>query len=103
MLNIRHRRPTISDEPRPSPEGEEVPCPVQHYDEAVSESDEEENVNEQPREPRDEAAAGAQAKAFADGVPTARVVRLPHAKHDVYASNEADVLREMNSFLANLP
>ena len=54
-------------------------------------------------ESRDEAAAGAQAKAFADGVPTARVVHLPHANHAVYASNEVDVLREMNSFLANLP
>jgi pimeloyl-ACP methyl ester carboxylesterase len=54
-------------------------------------------------EAHDEATTGAQAKAFEDGVPTARVVRLPHANHNVYTSNEADVLREMNSFLARLP
>jgi hypothetical protein len=35
-----------------------------------------------------------QAKAFEDGVPMARVVRLPHADHYVFRSNEADVLRE---------
>src|SRR6516164_11809923 len=51
MLNIRHRRPAISDEPRPSPEGEEVPRPVQHYDEAVSESDEKIDVCEAPQQP----------------------------------------------------
>jgi len=54
-------------------------------------------------EARDEATVGAQAKAFEEGVPTARVIRLPHAKHAVYVSNETDVLREMNSFLARLP
>jgi hypothetical protein len=42
-----------------------------------------------------------QAKAFENGVPSARVVRLP-AHHYVYLSNEADVLREMHSFLAGL-
>ena len=47
--------------------------------------------------------AGAQAKAFETGVPTARVVRLPHADHHVFRSNEADVLREMNAFLKSLP
>ena len=46
--------------------------------------------------------AGAQAKAFEEGVPTARVIRLRHANHAVYVSNEADVLREINSFLASL-
>src|SRR5215467_6629981 len=51
MLNIRHRRPTISDEPRPAPEGEEVPRPVQHYDEAVSEADEKIDVCEAPQQP----------------------------------------------------
>ena len=40
-----------------------------------------------------------QAKAFENGVPGARVVRLP-AHHYVYLSNQADVLREMHSFLA---
>jgi len=43
-----------------------------------------------------------QAKAFEDGVPTAHVVRLPGADHFVYLSNEADVLREMKSFLSTL-
>lgn len=51
---------------------------------------------------RDEAWAGAQAKAFESGVPSARVVRLPHANHYVFRSNEADVLREMNAFLRTL-
>ena len=50
----------------------------------------------------DEAATGAQAKAFESGVPSARVVRLPHANHFVFMSNEADVLREMSAFLGSL-
>jgi non-heme chloroperoxidase len=44
----------------------------------------------------------AQAKAFETGVPSARVVRLPHANHMVFLSNEADVLREIRAFLASL-
>jgi non-heme chloroperoxidase len=44
-----------------------------------------------------------QARAFQDGVPTARVVRLAHADHYVYRSNETDVLREMNAFIGTLP
>jgi pimeloyl-ACP methyl ester carboxylesterase len=51
----------------------------------------------------DEAVTGAQATALENGVPSARVVRLPHANHYVFFSNEADVLREMNSFLGSLP
>jgi non-heme chloroperoxidase len=43
-----------------------------------------------------------QAKALEDGVPTAQVVRLRGADHYVYLSNEADVLREMKSFLSTL-
>ncbi len=43
-----------------------------------------------------------QAKAFEDGVPTARVVRLRGAHHYVYLSNEADVIREMRSFRSGL-
>ena len=54
-------------------------------------------------EARDEASTGAQAKAFESGVPSARVVRLPHANHYVFFSNEADVLREMNAFVGGLP
>ncbi len=54
-------------------------------------------------EASDEASTGAQAKAFEAGVPSARVVRLAHANHYVFVSNEADVLREMNAFLGSLP
>ena len=54
-------------------------------------------------EASDEATTGEQAKAFESGVPSARVVRLPHANHYVFFSNEADVLREMNAFLGSLP
>lgn len=45
----------------------------------------------------------AQAKAFEAGVPSARVVYLPNARHEVFSSNEEDVLREMNAFIATLP
>ena len=41
-------------------------------------------------------------KAFETGVPSARVVRYPHASHYVFMSNEADVLREMRLFIAGL-
>jgi pimeloyl-ACP methyl ester carboxylesterase len=53
-------------------------------------------------EASDAARAGAQAKAFESGLPSARVVRLPNANHYVFQSNEADVLREMKSFLSAL-
>ena len=43
------------------------------------------------------------ADALKKGVPSARVVLLPHANHWIYISNEADVLREMRAFLASLP
>jgi non-heme chloroperoxidase len=43
-----------------------------------------------------------QAKAFEDGVPTARVVRLSGADHYVYLSNEDNVLREMKAFFSTL-
>jgi non-heme chloroperoxidase len=52
---------------------------------------------------RDAGAAGESAKAFQMGVPSARVVILPHANHYVFMSNESDVLREMRSFLKGLP
>lgn len=50
----------------------------------------------------DLARTGAQAEAFEKGIPSARVVRLAHASHYVFLSNEVDVLREMNAFLASL-
>jgi non-heme chloroperoxidase len=43
-----------------------------------------------------------QAIAFENGVPTARVIRVPGAHHYIYLSNEADVLREIRSFLVSL-
>jgi pimeloyl-ACP methyl ester carboxylesterase len=43
-----------------------------------------------------------QAKAFEDGVPGARVVRLAGAHHYVFLSNEADVLRELRAFTDGL-
>jgi non-heme chloroperoxidase len=53
-------------------------------------------------EASDLASTGAQAKAFETGLPSARVVRLAHANHYVFLSNEADVLREMNAFIGSL-
>ena len=37
------------------------------------------------------------------GIPSSCLVRLPRANHYVFLSNEADVLCEMNAFLASLP
>ncbi len=54
-------------------------------------------------EARDVVSTGGQAKAFETGLPSARVVRLAHANHYVFLSNEADVLREINAFIGNLP
>jgi pimeloyl-ACP methyl ester carboxylesterase len=54
-------------------------------------------------EAREEITMGAQAKAFETGLPSARVVRIPHANHYVFVSNEAEVLREMNAFVSSLP
>jgi len=51
----------------------------------------------------DEAATGGQARAFEQGVPSARVVRIPHAGHFVFRTNEADVLREIGAFIGSLP
>jgi non-heme chloroperoxidase len=44
-----------------------------------------------------------QAAAFQVGVPSARVVRLDNASHDVFLSNEAEILREMDNFIRTLP
>jgi non-heme chloroperoxidase len=54
-------------------------------------------------EARNEVTTEAQAKAFESGVPSARVLRLPNASHYIFASHEADVLREMNAFIEGLP
>lgn len=41
--------------------------------------------------------------AFEKGVPKARVVTLHKANHYLFITNEAEVLREMNSFIKSLP
>jgi sorbitol-specific phosphotransferase system component IIC len=41
-----------------------------------------------------------QEKAVENGVPTARVITLANAHHYVFLSNQADVLRELQAFLA---
>ena len=43
-----------------------------------------------------------QAKAFEEGVPTARVVRIADSNHYVFLSNQSQVLREMQDFLSHL-
>jgi non-heme chloroperoxidase len=45
---------------------------------------------------------GFMANDFEAGVPTAHVVRIPHAQHAIYISNETQVVEEMNAFLAGL-
>ena len=65
------------------------------------------NANSSPAalavaEANDMAIAGALATAFEAGVPSAHVVRLAHASHYVFLSNEGDVLREMRTFLTGL-
>jgi len=42
------------------------------------------------------------AKAFEQGLPGARVLRIPNASHYVFRSHEADVLREMIAFIDGL-
>lgn len=44
----------------------------------------------------------AQVDAFEKGLPNARVVRLANASHTLWLTNEADVIREMMAFLADL-
>ena len=47
--------------------------------------------------------ASAQADAFQSAIPQAWVVRIDHADHFIFKSNEKQVIDEMNSFLTNLP
>lgn len=51
----------------------------------------------------DTAGCSERAEAFAHGVPTARVVRIPNADHYVHRSNEPQVIGEMKKFLSTLP
>src|SRR5271170_546160 len=50
----------------------------------------------------DRARCTAWADAFRHGVPSARIVLIPNADHYVYLSNDAQVVAEMNAFLAKL-
>jgi non-heme chloroperoxidase len=54
------------------------------------------------KEAADVAEVEPQAKAFEALGSNVRVVRIPHADHSVFQSNEADVLWEMNAFIATL-
>jgi non-heme chloroperoxidase len=51
---------------------------------------------------KDQEQTTAQADAFQAGNPTARVLKTADADHYIFRSNEAEVLREMNAFLATL-
>jgi alpha-beta hydrolase superfamily lysophospholipase len=46
--------------------------------------------------------ASAQEKAFKAEAPSCRIVRVPDANHFIFASNEAEVLREIDTFIASL-
>lgn len=50
----------------------------------------------------DKAHCNAWADNFKHGVPGARIVMIPNADHYVYLSNEAQVVAEINAFLASL-
>ena len=52
---------------------------------------------------RDQARCMRQIQFVKSHVASAQVVNLPNADHDVVRSNEADVVRAMNAFLAELP
>jgi non-heme chloroperoxidase len=52
--------------------------------------------------PADEEWRDRQISAFEKGLPSAHVVRIPHAHHDVFNTNKDDVTREMTAFLASL-
>ena len=59
-------------------------------------------ATEKSSDPDENAWENRQIDAFEAGIPTARVVRLAHARHDVFATNEAEVIREMRAFLQSL-
>jgi pimeloyl-ACP methyl ester carboxylesterase len=50
----------------------------------------------------DEAMTERQARAFERGVPGARVLRWPHASHHLVLTREADVIKEVTSFITSL-
>ncbi len=50
----------------------------------------------------DFATTSAQAAALQAGVPSAHIIRIPYADHDIFKSNEEQVINEMNAFIAHL-
>lgn len=52
---------------------------------------------------RDMAETTAHANLFANRIPGVSVVRISNASHDIFVSNEVDVLREIDTFIARLP
>lgn len=52
---------------------------------------------------KDQAETSAQADAFQKGNPQATVLRIDNADHFIFRSNESEVLRAMNAFIASLP
>jgi non-heme chloroperoxidase len=51
---------------------------------------------------KDKKAELKQINAFQLGIPGAQVVKLPNATHYLFLTNQSDVVREMNSFIAKL-
>ena len=51
---------------------------------------------------RDEADDEAIVDGFQKGLPSARVIQIHHTNHNIFITNEADVLREMRAFLSTL-
>jgi non-heme chloroperoxidase len=51
---------------------------------------------------RDLRVFGSLADNFQAGIPTARVVRIPHAQHAIFRSNEAEVITEIDRFISGL-
>jgi hypothetical protein len=49
------------------------------------------------------AGASAYGDVFGKGLPSAHVVRIPGATHDIFKSKEAQVLSEVEAFIAHLP
>lgn len=55
------------------------------------------------KEAEDAIATGKQVDAFEAGLPSAHVIRLVHADHDIFISNENEVIHDMHQFMDSLP
>lgn len=55
------------------------------------------------KEDDDAVSTGRQVDAFEKGLPSAHVICLAHADHDIFISNESEVIRDMNQFMDSLP